>query len=206
MNKLILVACALSTIAAAPAYAQSVVAWPTEIADQFTPDPGAALRQPDGASTALGDYHYVWLRNFSNVTKYPEDLGVVLGLAPGELSNWDIIAFEENAGAPASGGGWESSIWFFTDQQHAAAAAFDESAAAANPPDAGIVFRTGSIPGPVFNSLFGARSSSKVVSWILISLPDAIETGSPTFSVWVSGALIGEGSPDADAVGVIRSP
>jgi hypothetical protein len=92
----------------------------------------------------------------------------------------------------------------FTDQALAAAAVFDESAAAAAQPDAGVVFQTGSIPGDVYNSLFAARSSSKVVSWILISLPEAIDTNSPTFSVWVSGALIGEGSPEVDAVGLIR--
>ncbi len=204
MKKHILAACALAALFATPAHAEGVVAWPTEIADHYTADPGAVLGPPDGKVTGLGDYHYLWVRNFSNVVDHSGGLGGVLGLAPGELANWDVIAFEDNAGSAASGGGWESSLWFFTDQRHAAAAAFNEATAAANPPVGGVAFRTGSLPGPIFNSFFGAGTSSAVVSWILISLPDEIDTASPTFSVWVSGALIGEGSPDADAVGVIR--
>lgn len=204
MKKHLFVACALAMLTAAPAYAEGVVAWPTELADHFTPDPGAVLGPPNGTITGLGEYHYVWLRNFSNVVDHSDGLGAVLGLAPGELANWDVIAFEDNGGSPASGGGWESSIWLFTDQEHAAAAAFNEATAAANPPDGGVVFRTGSIHGAMFSSLFGASTSSTVVSWILIRLPDGIRTSSPNFSVWVSGALIGEGSPDPDAIGVLR--
>lgn len=204
MKNQILAACAFAMLSAAPAYAEGAVAWPTEIADHFTADPGAVLGPPDGKVTGLGEYHYVWARNFSNVVDHADGLSGVLGLAPGELANWDVIAFEDNAGSPAAGGGWESSLWFFTDQQHAAAAAFNEATAAANPPDGGIAFRTGSIAGAMFSSLFGASTSSPVISWILISLPDAINTASPSFSVWVSGALVGEGSPDVDALGVIR--
>ncbi len=199
--------CAIAAAAfvwsAASAAAQTVT-WPTEIAAHFTASPHAVLGAPDGVSTALSDYHYIWVRNFSNDVSYGGGLETAMGLAPGELANWDVIAFEDNGGSAASGGGWESSIWFFTDQRNAAAGAFNEATGAANGSGGGVAFRTGSLSGAIYNSLFGSSSSSAVVSWILVNAPDEIDTHSPTFSVWVSGALLGEGSPDPDAIGLMR--
>lgn len=186
-----------------PAFAQSAIAWPGEIGISNTDNPPAVLGAPDGVFTGLGSHHFVWVLNFKLGSGSRADLEKMMGLAPGDLKNWDIIAFEGQGGAV--GAPFESSLWTFTDEQHMVGAAFSSALRGANPPGSEIAFKTGAFSAAQYQSLFPAAAGGVEISWILVKLPAGIDKHSPDFSVTLSGALIPgtEGSPDPDAIGVI---
>lgn len=186
-----------------PAFAQSAIAWPSEIGISNTDNPPAALGAPDGVFTGLGSHHFVWVLNFKLGSGSRADLEKMMGLAPGELKTWDIIAFEGQGGSV--GEPFESSLWTFTDEQHMVGAAFSSALRGANPPGSEVTFKTGAFTAAQYQSLFPAAAGGVEISWILVKLPAGIDKRSPDFSVTLSGALIPgtEGSPDPDAIGVI---
>ena len=191
---------ACTCLAPLAASANDMIRWPASAVN--TPA-GPVRGAPDLQTAAISDYHEVWVRDFGKPSPTNMPLEKALGVSQADLADFDIIAFEENGGSPAAGGGWESSLWLFTDLQNAAAATFNEQTGAANSPSSGIRFRTGSISGATYSALFGTPKATSVISWVLIDVPKEIDVNSPTFSVWASGALIGEGSPDPDAIGIL---
>ena len=187
-----------------PALAETTFAWPSEIGVSNTANPTAALGAPDGVFTGLGSHHFVWVLKFTRGVGSSADLEKMMGLAPGDLRNWDVIAFEGQGGAV--GAPFESSLWSFTDEQHIVAAAFSSALRGANPPGSEVTFKTGALTGAQYHSLFPAAPAGGVeISWMLVKLPVGIDKRSPDFSVTLSGALIPgtEGSPDPDTIGVI---
>lgn len=186
------------------------ISWADEEAGSATPNPGNELGAPDNQITAISDFHYVWVRNFRPPVTY-NGLGALLGVARTALARANVIAFEFNGGNPASGGGWESSTWFFSDLQRAYAEIFDEGTGRGTIRGGRRArFLTGSISGDAYTAFFCQPDPSvcppadPVISWILIDAPNDIDVHSPNFSIWVSGALIREGTPDVDAIGVIE--
>lgn len=119
-----------------------------------------------------------------------------------------MLAFEGNGGYPAPGGGWESSTWFFNDLKRSYAETFDENLARGTITSGRrAVFKTGTVTGTAFNRFFGVTGGNPAMSWMLIRLPADINSQplDPVhFSIRVSGALRGEGTPDPDAIGVVR--
>ena len=187
-----------------PALAQTTFAWPSEIGVSNTANPAAVRGAPDGVFTGLGSHHFVWVLKFTPGAGSSADLEKMVGLAPGDLKNWDVIAFEGQGGE--ADGPFESSLWLFTDEQHAVAAAFNRGARGANPPGSEVTFKTGGLNAAQYTSLFPAAAGGGVgISWILVKLPAGIDKRSPEFSVTLYGAIIPgtEGSPDPDAIGVI---
>lgn len=187
------------------------ISWASEEVGSATPNPGNELGAPDNQITAISDFHYVWVRNFGPPITY-NSLGALLGVTQANLARANVIAFEFNGGNPASGGGWESSTWVFSDLQRAYAEIFDEGTGRGTIRSGRRArFLTGSINGGVYTAFFCQPNPSvcpppdPVISWILIDVPSDIDVHSPNFSVWASGALIGEGSPDVDAIGVIET-
>ena len=191
---------ACTCLAPLTASANDMIRWPASAVN--TPA-GPVRGAPDLQTAVISDYHEVWVRDFGKPSSTNIPLEKALGVPQAELADFDIIAFEDNGGSPAAGGGWESSLWLFTDLQHAAAATFNEQTGAANSPTSGIRFRTGTISGATYSAIFGTPATNHVISWILIDVPKEIDVNSKTFSVWASGALIGEGTPDPDAIGIL---
>jgi hypothetical protein len=186
------------------------ISWAGNEADAVTPNPGNELGAPDTKVTTISDFHFVWVRYFGPPTAY-SGLGTLLGVSPGVLAKADVIAFEANGGHPAAGGGWESSTWFFSDLRRAYAETFDERAGEGTINGGRRArFWTGSFSDSNYKAYFCKADPSvctgtdAVYSWILIDVPDDIDIHAPFFSVWVSGATLGEGSPDPDAIGIIN--
>jgi hypothetical protein len=223
-------------LACSPLFAQVTISWPRSSLGTV-PDLKALRGAPDGRYTGLGVSDYVLAVDFNHKGKPVEGtystLEDDLGLPKGELSHWDLIAFEvQSRQSQPSSGGWESSIWFVTDMVHAAAGPFPSGNASSPPllsfktgpltPDAyqGIfkksfkgfskVFTPGSAPSLCSSSPKCSNSPTRCcapgsIAWILVRIPREIDTTSPLFRVYVSGASIGkQGSPDPDAIGVIR--
>ncbi|HYI68830.1 MAG TPA: hypothetical protein VEX87_03735 [Skermanella sp.] len=185
-----------------------MIAWAETMLDANTADPPNVIGAPDDKGTGISDFHYVWVRDFRTPTSYSNISGI-LGISNDDLAAADVIAFEQNGPQPASGGGWESSVWFFNDQKMSYAETFDEiSAQGTIAANRRAVFRTGTISRDDYGKLFATDAKSGVMSWVLIDVPDDIDVHSPNFSIWVSGTGAspvgrGEGSPDAEAIGIL---
>ncbi len=201
------------------------IAWASNEADSASTIPGNEVGSPNLTFTGISDFPYVWVRYFNPKIFYSGLLDLLNSSVPGtpatelltpeDLANADIIAFEGNGGAGATGGGgWESSTWFFKGLKRAYAETFNELTGK------GTIlggrrakFLTGSIPCDQYVAYFGITGptcadaggfSVGVISWILIDVPNDINVHDKNFSVWVSGAGLGvEGTPDPDAIGIL---
>ena len=193
--------------------------------------PGNALGAPDYAFLcAAGPYGWAWVKDFKPPILYSGLLDLInssitfagvpaaTSITEADFRRFDVIAFEGNGGSPAGAGGWESGIWFFSDFRHTYAETFNENTGA------GMVssgrrakFKTGSIYCYQYQAFFAGaiapcEYAKAIVSWILIDVPTDIDVHSPNFSVWLSGAgvgadpILGEGSPDPDAIGILSRP
>lgn len=214
-----------------PAVAETRITWANEVGDNHhTLAPLNALGPPDAKATGIGVSGFVYVRFGKDVDKARpglqpaspqayDDLGAYLGqplgepegkrLSDDELKQWDIIAFEINSQPGFKG--WESSIWFITDMKHAAAGSFTEgkSASASSP----LKYLAGSMSAASYVDYFKIHgltgklakwATTGSVGWILIDVPSEIEIKpDKLFRIWASGAQIGEGSPDPDAIGFI---
>ena len=118
-----------------------------------------------------------------------------------------MIGFEFNGGSPAPSGGWESSRWRFTDGVHSLTVDFSELVGASVP---AAVVGNGSLSAAAYNLFFSVQTprSDTVMSYLLFDLPDTIDLDSPTFAITVASGqsvgLPGEGTPDPDAIGIVR--
>ena len=149
------------------------------------------------------------MRRFTTFRTYDAALlAGFLGVPASDVTSADVLAFGCNGSYPAAGGGWESSTWFFNDLKQSYAETFDENLAHGTITSGRrAVFKTGSVTGSAFNRFFGVTTGNPAMSWMLIRLPADIDTqpiDPVRFSIRVSGALRGEGTPDPDAIGVIR--
>jgi hypothetical protein len=135
-------------------------------------------------------------------------LAAKMGLTESQLGSYDVLAWEGNGGSPAASGGWESATWTFNDFVTTVSSTFNELTGAGSSPD--VLFKTGSITGAQYNSVFGTHvADGEVWSWLLVQLPSTVHARSPSFNVDflpVGGlAGLGEGTPDPDAIGVLSS-
>ena len=163
-----------------------------------------ASTPPDGTTAEPGDWH---LAKFNTPGLYPT-LAAKIGLSEAELVSYDVIAWEVNGRSPAASGGWESARWTFSDFSASVSSTFNELTGGSSDPT--VQFKTGSVAGAVYNTLFGTGVPEKEVwSWLLVRLPDGLDAHSASFhlqSVAVGGAVgLGEGTPDPDAFGVLSA-
>lgn len=204
--------CALTALVGQPLTAQAAsvtIGWSSELVQAVGPDPLSVVGTPDARCTGVSDYAYTWVRRFTTFRTYDVALlAGFLGVPASDVTSADVLAFEGNGGHPAPGGGWESSTWFFNDLKQSYAETFDENLAHGTIfSGRRAVFKTGTVTGAAFNRFFGVTGGNPAMSWMLIRLPADIDTqplDPVRFSVRVSGALRGEGSPDPDAIGIIR--
>ena len=158
---------------------------------------------PDGAIVAGLP---ATITSFQPAVSYP-GLATLLGVSQATLARADAIAFEFNGGSPAPSGGWESSRWRFTDGVHSLTVDFIELVGAPVPAE---VVGNGSVSAAAYNLFFNVQTprSDTVMSYLLFDLPDAIDIDSSAFSIMLtSGAaagLPGAGTPDPDAIGLLR--
>ena len=199
-----------------PAFAQVRITWATEdLGSKPAPAPPLrVLNAPDGKVSGLSSSAYIYIRKFTEEKEYT-GLARLLGLTDEELNRWDLIAFEGQSGK-APGGGWESSIWFITDQIGAVAGSFDEKPKSTEVQVSSpcpLKFKSGTITAAEYVGYFDLKGGLKdsagndvaFASWILVDIPDdKINLNAEQFRIWVTGAQIGEGTPDPDAFGVIR--
>jgi hypothetical protein len=129
-----------------------------------------------------------------------------------DLARTHVIAFELNGGFSAASGGWESCRFVFDDGGSTPVTVnWDERIGAVRP---GAIIANGSIDGDRYSEFFGITpptttpgpDQSLVVSYLLFALP-TLDVSSPQFKIRLEGHLTqtgeSEGSPDADAIGVI---
>jgi hypothetical protein len=179
------------------------------VSDNHATYPEHATLAPDWETTTLGPKSWVEVGDFAG--GFYGDLPALLGLAPIELPIGTVVAFEDNGGSPASGGGWESSHWTFSDGTNTLYVPFNETSGAPNPR---AVVKTGSLTAAEYAAFFGldpGETVAEVISYVVFRLPPRIDVGSPSFTIHVMGGndIGGEGSPDPDAiaiVGGIRAP
>lgn len=158
---------------------------------------------PDGAIVAGLP---ATITSFQPGISYP-GLSMLLGISPATLARADVIGFEFNGGSPAPSGGWVSSRWRFTDGVDSLTVDFSELVGASVPAE---VVGNGSVSAATYNLFFNVQTprSDTVMSYLLFDLPDFIDLDSPTFSITLtSGAaagLPGQGTPDPDAIGLLR--
>ena len=112
---------------------------------------------PDATTAGPGDWH---LAKFNTPGLYPT-LAAKIGLSEAELVSYDVIAWEGNAGSPAAGGGWESARWTFSDFITSVSSTFNELTGGSSDPT--VQFKTGSVAGAVYNTLFGTGVPEKEV-------------------------------------------
>ena len=193
-----------------PALAANVtIGWSSDLVQAVGPDPLSVVGTPDARCTGVSDYAYTWVRRFPTFRTYDAALlAGFLGATTTDITMADVLAFECNGNHPAAGGGWESSTWFFNDLKRSYAETFDENLAHGTILSGRrAVFKTGTVTGAAFNRFFGVTGGNPAMSWMLIRLPADIDTqplDPVRFSIRVSGALRGEGSPDPDAIGVVH--
>lgn len=158
---------------------------------------------PDG--TTVGD---PWrAAKFTERTSYATLAGK-MGLSESQLASYQVLAWENNGGSPAASGGWESAKWTFDDLTTAVTSTFNELTGAGDNP--AVLFKTGSITGAQYNSVFGTHvPDAEVWSWLLVRLPSGVHADSPSFNVKFlpvgGGVGLGEGTPDPDAIGVLAA-
>lgn len=177
-----------------------------------------ALQEPDGRVVTLGSGDELFLSHPGTARRYP-GLSALLDVSAEELERADVIAFEENGGNGAGvDRGWESSIWHFSDGVNSYTAYFDEEVGVSSDPS---ILRTGSVlddddtiwhGGDSYAAFFGMCSADEVdevVSYILFDLDavgSLVDVTSSSFTIVVEGdESAGEGTPDPDAIGVLRS-
>jgi len=189
--------------------AATTVSWATTVIDQNAGTGANILLKPNGVTTTLAPETYVWVRDFTDKHTY-SGLATLLGVRASDLAHADLIAFDLNGGHSPPGG-WESSTWYFTDEAHAYAETSDETILGGG----GTIttgrrahFKGGDMSTDAYGAFFGiSLPAGQHVGWILITVPPDIDVHSPKFKVWVSGADIhgpdDEGTPDADAIGLI---
>ena len=170
------------------------------------------LNAPDGTIIALGAGG-TSLGSFAGTTAHNDAaLGGLLGISASAFQPNQVIGFEYNGGGEPAGGAWESSVWTFFDGTNTRVATFDELTGALDPggtsADVTLVAK-GSFNAPGYNAFFGITPSliDPRISFLLFQLQTSIDSSNPAFSIHVAGMnLVGhQGSPDPDAIGVIRS-
>jgi hypothetical protein len=179
------------------------------------------LQAPDTRTTALAPP--LTITQFGTPMRYPDFGGLLTAVPAADLARTDVIAFEGNGGGGAGiDNGWESSIWTFSDGVNTRTIYFNECLGATGSDPR--VVATGSIRCSAYRSFFGMCSDpfDPVVSYILFdlhSISPAIDISSPYFSISIENyyvgdrpeclshipPLSGEGSPDADAVGIFTT-
>lgn len=208
LTLLLTVACSNPGLAAP---GDAIIRWGTTVVDANAPSPNNVLGLPNGNFSAVGSFQYLWVRNFERKRAYLS-LAKFLGVSDIDLARADIIAFEGNGGAAASGLGWECSTWFVSDLRRAAAETFDETVGLGTiTTGRRLRFKTGDMLGADYGACFGvAVAPTEHFSWILIDVPNDIDVLSPNFSIWVSGADVhpgaggDEGTPDPEVIGVLN--
>lgn len=194
-------AAASLALAAASAQAVVVVDWASFAANLGGPVP-ALVGGPNATTTGSN----ALTNRFTINGLY--DYASALGMTDAQLLGYDLIAWEANGGAPASGGGWESVNLIFTDGALTISTQFNEITTMGTNPAIGLT--TGSITGAVYNALHGTSvAGDSVWSYLLIDLPAYMNTASSSFAVAIAatGAVpgYGEGTPDPDAIGLLSA-
>ena len=159
---------------------------------------------PNGLTNTLGGP--VLAESFMAPQSYT-GLSALLGIAPAILEQADAIAFESQGGNPGQGAGvfngWESTR--FSNTITSFTIDHDETTLMLLPG----ILATGTITMADLSNYFNFDPTGKGPnsSWILIDLPNGFVDGDPPFSL-TGGNLVGlggEGTPDADAFGIISS-
>jgi len=193
----------------------SSISWPRAVIESvggtgLGENPESALGEPDAAIQALMPGAQATFGEFGGGLS--PDLAELLGAenvthgdrpAPDDLARADVIAFELNGSAPATGQGWESCNWTFADGVTSLSVSWDGRAGA--PPRDTHVVANGSIRGVDYASAFGLDSGTvdPVVSFLLFALPE-LSIDEASFTVTVSSAGPGsESTPDIDAIGLL---
>lgn len=166
--------------------------------------PDNALLAPDFEEASLGSPGAsIEVADFSGGLY--GDLPRLLGLDAAQLPPGSLVAFEDNGGHAAGGGGWESSHWTFSDGVRSYTIAFDETAGAVNPP---AVVATGSLSAEEYAAFFGldaADAGGEVYSFLVFRMPPRLDVGSAEFTVTVTEGMDidGEGTPDPEAIAIV---
>jgi hypothetical protein len=176
------------------------------------PASGNVLNAPNGTYFTVGTGGTT-LGSFGGTTTHNDGtLAGLLGISASALGPNQIIGFEGNGGGAPLGGAWETSDWTFFDGSNTRIARFNELTGALDPgntsPDVTLVAK-GSFSFAAYNAYFGITPSLQlsVVSFVLFQLQTSIDSSNPAFTIRVAGVNLAghEGSPDPDAIGVIRS-
>ncbi len=199
-------------LSAAGASAQSVaIDWAGSSSAAGT---ASILNAPDGAVVTLGTGGTT-LAAFGGQTSHSlGGLAALLGINASLLGPNQVIGFEYNGGGAPAGGAWESSVWTFNDGSNTRTAMFDELTGLLDPgssPDVLLVasgtFASSGAGG--YSAFFGFAPSlpDSRVSFVIFQLLTSIDATNPAFNIHVAGASIAghQGTPDPDAIGVIRS-
>lgn len=176
------------------------------------PATGNILNAPNGTYVPLGTGGTT-LGSFGGTTAHNNaTLAALLGISASAFGPNQVLGIEGNGGGAPLGGAWETSDWTFFDGSNTRIARFDELTGALDPgntsPDVTLVAR-GSFGFAAYNAYFGITPSLQlsVVSFVLFQLQTSIDSSNPAFTIRVAGVSLAghEGSPDPDAIGVIRS-
>ncbi len=194
-----------SVLVAMPFRSEAVtIGWGGEVSPPFQTQ---ILGAPDGVFTGVDPA--LTVGRFGPAVSY-SGLAALLGIPESTLAQADVIAFEGNGGHAALSGGWESSAWTFSDGTTSRIALFNEVTGAldvGSSADVALVVN-GSLTGSAYDAFFGITPdpTQLVISYIMFNLPSVLSTDA-AFTVTLGNRLgVGEGSPDPDAIGVVRVP
>ena len=183
------------------------ILWPqrviTSVFDAANPleNPQGALGKPDGTvyvldpGTVSGEEKGATFGEFGG--GFYQKLAQLLGasppvthgdtVSPENLARADVVAFERNGAAPATGGGWEDCRFTFADGLTSLSVSWNGTLGAPRDPH---VVANGSVRGSDYKSYFGLPSGAvpdgEVISFLLFTLPE-LDTEAPNFTVAVRG-------------------